>query len=62
MMRWKHTKLDTKAKTHNLELGGGLEDSDGGDRLIVMEEREEQVGAKGGGTRGGRLHDTQSLL
>ena len=51
-----------KTKTHNLQLGGGLEDSDGGDRITVMEEREGQVGAEGGGTRGGRLHDTQSLL
>ena len=46
-MRWKHITLDTKTKAPNLELGSGLKDSDGGDRVIAMEEREEQVGTKG---------------
>ena len=45
-------------KTKNLGLGDGLEDHDGGDRVVVVEERE--LGAKGGETRGGRLHEARS--
>ena len=43
-------------------MGGGLEDSDGGYRVIVLEGREVQVGTKGDGIHRGRLHDTQGLL
>ena len=42
---------DTKNRTHNLELGGGLESGDGGDSAIGIEELEEQASAKGGRTQ-----------
>ena len=45
---------NTKSKTRNLELGGGLESGDGGDDVIGIEELEEQVSAKGGRTHCGR--------
>ena len=38
---------DTKKKTRNVELGGGLESGDRGDYVIGYEELEEQVPAKG---------------
>ena len=52
---------DTKNRTRNLELGGGLENDDGGD-VIGIEELEEQVSAKGGRTRCGRPQEARSLL
>ena len=48
---------DTKNKTRNLELGGGLESGDGGECVIGIEELEEQVWAKGGRIHCGRPHD-----
>ena len=48
-------KQDTKNKTRNLELGGGLESGDGGDYVIGIEELEEHVSA-------GRPHEARSLL
>ena len=45
---------DTKNKTRNLELGGGLESGDGGDDVIGIEEVEGQVPAKGGRAHCGR--------
>ena len=53
--------LDTKKKTPNLELGGGLESGDGGGDVIRVEELEEQVPAKGGRTHCGRTHEDRSL-
>ena len=53
---------DTKIRTRNLELGGGLESGDGGDDVIGIEELEEQVSAKGGRTHCGRPHEARSLL
>ena len=53
---------DTKNRTRNLELGGGLESGDGGDYVIGIEELEEQVSAKGGRTHCGRPHEARSLL
>ena len=53
---------DTKKTTHNLELSGGLESGDGGDYVIGIEELEEQVSAKGGGTHCGRSYEAQRLL
>ena len=44
---------DTKKKTRNLELGGGLESGDGGGDAIGINEQEEQVPAKGGRTHCG---------
>ena len=41
---------DTKNKTRNLELGGGLESGGGGDYVTGIEELEEQVFANGGRT------------
>ena len=41
---------DTKNKTRNLGLSGGLESGDGGDYVIEIEELEEQVSARGGRT------------
>ena len=53
---------DTKNGTRNLELGGGLENDDGGDYVIGIEELEEQVSAKGGRTHCGRgFHDISQL-
>ena len=52
---------DTKYKTRNLELVGGLESGDGGDRVIGIEELEEQVSAKGGRTHCGRPHKARNL-
>ena len=45
---------DTKMVTRNLELGGGLASSDGGDCMTGIEEPEEQVSAKDGRTHRGR--------
>ena len=42
---------DTKNRARNLELGGGLESGDGGDCVIGVQELEEQVTAKAGGTQ-----------
>ena len=53
---------DTKNRTRNIELGGGLENDDGGDGVIGIEEMEEQVSAKGGRTHFGRPHEARSLL
>ena len=39
---------DAKNRTHNLELGGGLESGDGGNYVIGIEELEEHVSAKRG--------------
>ena len=52
---------DTKKKTRNLELGGGLKSGDGGDDVIGIEELEE-VPLKGGRTHSGRSHEARSLL
>ena len=52
---------DTKNRTRNLELGGGLERGDGRDYVIGIEELEEQVWAKGGRTHCGRPHEARSL-
>ena len=52
---------DTKNKTRNLELGGGLESGDGGDYVMRIEELEEQVSTKGGRTQCGRPHEARSL-
>ena len=48
-------------KIRNLELSGGLENGDGGDDVIGIEELEEQVSAKGGRTHCGRLYEVRSL-
>ena len=53
---------DTKNKTRNLELGGGLESDDGGNYVIGIKELEEQVSAKSGRTHCGRPHEARSLL
>ena len=53
---------DTKNRTRNLDLGGGLESGDGGDCVIGVEELEEQVSAKGGRTLGGRPHESSRLV
>ena len=53
---------DTTTRTRNPELGGGLENDDGGDDVIGIEELEEQVSAKGGRTRCGRPQEARSLL
>ena len=53
---------DKKKRTRNLELGGGLENDDGGDYVIGIEELEEQVSANGGRTHSGRPHEARSLL
>ena len=53
---------DTKIRTRNLELGGGLESSDGGDYVREIGELEDKVSAKGGRTHCGRPHGTRSLL
>ena len=37
---------DTKNRTRNLQLGGGLESGDGGDYVIGIEEQEQQISAK----------------
>lgn len=37
-------------RTRNLELGNGVEDGDGGEDVVRVETRIEQVAAKGGGT------------
>ena len=57
-----HMTHDTKNRTRNLELSGGLESGDGGDYVIGIEELEEQVSAKGGRTHCGRPHEARSLL
>ena len=49
---------DTKNKTRNLELDGGLESGDGGDDVVGVEELEEQVPAK----KGGRTYCGRPLL
>ena len=43
-------------------MGGGVESGDGGDYVIGIEELEEQVSAKGGGTHCGRSYEAQRLL
>ena len=53
---------DTKNRTRNLELGGGLVRGDGGDCMIGIEELEEQVSAKGGRTHCGRPHKARKLV
>ena len=53
---------DTKNKTRNLELGGGLESGGGGDYVTGIEELEEQVFANGGRTHCGRSHEARSFL
>ena len=53
---------DTKNGTRNLDLGGGLENDDGGDYVIGIEELEEQVSAKGDRTHCGRPHEARSFL
>ena len=53
---------DTKNRTRNLELGGGLVRGDGGDCMIGIEELEEQVSAKGGRTHCSRPHEARNLL
>ena len=52
---------DTKNRTRNLELGGGLESGVGGDCVIRVQELKEQVTAKGGGTHCGRPHEDRNL-
>ena len=41
---------NTKNRTRNLGLDGGLESGDGGDYVTGIEELEEQVSANGGRT------------
>ena len=53
---------DTKNRTRNLELGGGLESGDGGDCVIGVGELEQQVSAKGGRTHCGRPKGARNLL
>ena len=53
---------DTKIRTRNPGLGGGLESGDGGDYVIGIDELDEQVLAKGGKKHCGRLHEAPSLL
>ena len=53
---------DTKNRTRNLELGGGLESGDGGDYVIGIEELEEHVKAQYDITHCGRPHEARSLL
>ena len=53
---------DTKNKTRNLELSGGLESGDGGDYVTGIEELERQVSVKGGRTHCGRPHKASTLL
>ena len=53
---------DTKNRTRNIELGGGLENDDGGDYVMGIDELEEQVSAKGGRTHCGQLHEARSLM
>ena len=53
---------DTKNRTHNLELGGGLESGDGGECVIGIEELEKQVSAKGGRTHCGRPQEARNWL
>ena len=57
-----HMTHDTKNRTRNLELSGGLESGDGGDYVIGIEELEEQVSANGDRTHCGRSHEARSLL
>ena len=45
---------NTKKKTRNLELGGGLESGDGGNYVLGIDELEEQVPAKSSRTHCGR--------
>ena len=52
---------DTKSRTRIPELGGGLESDDGRDHVIGIEELEENVSVKGGGTYCGRPHEVRSL-
>ena len=56
------TQDKTKKRTRNLELGGGLENDDGGDYLIGIDDLEEQVSAKGGRTHCGRPLEARNLL
>ena len=55
-----HITNDTKSRTRNLGLGGGLEGGDCGDFVIGIEDLEEQVSAKGGRTHCGRPHEARS--
>ena len=52
---------DIKNRTRNLDLGGGVESGDGGDCVIGVQELEEQVTAKGGGTHCGRPQEDRNL-
>ena len=52
---------DTKNRTRNLQLGGGLESGDGGDYVIGIEELVEQVSAKGRRSHCGRPHEARNL-
>ena len=51
---------DTKNKSRNLELGGGLESGDGGDYVTGIEQLEEQASAKCGRTHCGRPHELEA--
>ena len=51
---------DTRNRTRNLELGGGLESGDGG--VIGIEELEEQVSAKCGRLHCGRPREAPNFL
>ena len=53
---------DTKNRTRDHELGGGLESGDGGDCVTGIEELEEQASAKGGRTHCSRPHEARNLL
>ena len=53
---------DKKKRTRNLELGGGLENDDGGDYVIRIEELEEQVSGNGGRTHCGRPQEARIVL
>ena len=46
-----HITQDPKNRTHNFELGGGLESGDGGDYVVGIEVLEERVSVKGGKTQ-----------
>ena len=55
------SRMTRKKTTRNLELGGGLAGSDGGDNVMGSEEVE-KVPAKGGRTHCSQPHEVRNLL
>ena len=53
------SRMTKKKKARNLKLGGGLGRGDGGDYVKGIEELEDQVPAKGGGTHCGHCGRTK---